>query len=96
MRTERIDLIEEYIQKRSVSLDTLCMEFSVSKNTIRRDIDTLLKRGSHFAEEKDAICKAASVFVSEHNVIYIDTGTTCLNLTNYPPEYIPITANFVH
>lgn len=46
MRTKRIDEIELYIQqKKSVSLDTLCEKFQVSKNTIRRDIDTLSKAG---------------------------------------------------
>ena len=46
MRTKRIDEIEQYIIKeKSVSLDTLCDVFQVSKNTIRRDIDTLAKAG---------------------------------------------------
>ena len=46
MRTKRIDEIEQYITKeKSVSLDTLCEVFQVSKNTIRRDIDTLAKAG---------------------------------------------------
>ena len=46
MRTKRIDEIEQYITKeKSVSLDTLCKVFQVSKNTIRRDIDTLAKAG---------------------------------------------------
>ena len=37
MRTKRIDEIELYIrEKKSVSLDTLCEVFDVSKNTIRR------------------------------------------------------------
>ena len=44
MRTKRIDEIEQYIiQEKSVSLDTLCDVFQVSKNTIRRDIDTIAK-----------------------------------------------------
>ena len=46
MRTKRIDEIEQYVTKeKSVSLDTLCEVFQVSKNTIRRDIDTLAKAG---------------------------------------------------
>lgn len=45
MRTKRIHLIEEYITKeKSASLDDLCKRFSVSKNTIRRDIDYLVKK----------------------------------------------------
>lgn len=47
MRTKRIALIENYIeQEKSVSLDTLCEKFQVSKNTIRRDIDNLSKKGT--------------------------------------------------
>ena len=41
MRTKRIDEIELYIrEKKSVSLDTLCEVFNVSKTTVRRDIAT--------------------------------------------------------
>ena len=47
MRTKRIDLIETFIeQEKSVSLDTLCEKFNVSKNTIRRDIEDLVKKGT--------------------------------------------------
>ena len=46
MRTQRIDLIEKYImQEKSVTLDALCEKFNVSKNTIRRDIDSLAEKG---------------------------------------------------
>lgn len=112
MRTERIDLVEAYILKnKTVSLDTLCEQFDVSKNTVRRDVDTLVKRGTIkkvyggvtaldpgntipklipysergilYTEEKDSICRTAALFVEEHDTIYIDTGTTCLNLIDY-------------
>lgn len=47
MRTQRIDLIEQYItEHKNVTLTTLCKEFQVSKNTIRRDINQLAERGS--------------------------------------------------
>ncbi|MCP1103151.1 DeoR family myo-inositol catabolism operon transcriptional repressor [Aequitasia blattaphilus] len=47
MRAERIDLIEDYIiNKKNVSLEELCDQFNVSLNTIRRDVNTLTKRGS--------------------------------------------------
>jgi DeoR family myo-inositol catabolism operon transcriptional repressor len=43
MRSKRINDIKNYIyQNKSVSLDQLCEEFQVSKNTIRRDIDELV------------------------------------------------------
>ncbi|GAA4296198.1 DeoR/GlpR family DNA-binding transcription regulator [Anaerocolumna aminovalerica] len=44
MRSKRIDDIKEYIyQNKTVTLDQLCEEFQVSKNTIRRDIDELVE-----------------------------------------------------
>ena len=47
MRTKRIDLIEKYItEHKTVSLDTLCEVFQVSKNTIRRDVGQLVTDGS--------------------------------------------------
>lgn len=47
MRVDRIDRLEDYILlKKSATLDSLCDEFQVSKNTLRRDIDTLIKRGN--------------------------------------------------
>jgi len=43
LRSQRLDSIKEYIyQQKTVTLDQLCDEFSVSKNTIRRDIDELV------------------------------------------------------
>ncbi len=111
MRTKRIDSIEQYIlEQKSVSLDTLCEQFAVSKNTIRRDIDTLVKKGTikkvyggvtvaeappisdvipfeerhtKYAAEKDSICKMAAGFVNDGDIIYIDTGTTCINMIDY-------------
>ena len=98
MRTKRIDSIEQYIlEQKSVSLDTLCEQFAVSKNTIRRDIDTLVKKGTikkvyggvtvaeapPYAAEKDTICKMAAGFVNDGDIIYIDTGTTCINMIDY-------------
>ena len=47
MKSQRLDMIEEYVlEHKNASLDTLCEKFNVSKNTIRRDVDILLKRGS--------------------------------------------------
>lgn len=46
MRTKRIGNIEEFIYtNKTVTLDQLCEEFKVSKNTIRRDIDELASKG---------------------------------------------------
>lgn len=43
MRSKRLDSIKEYIyQQKTVTLDQLCEDFNVSKNTIRRDIDELV------------------------------------------------------
>ena len=47
MKTNRIKEIEEYIlSNESVSLDSLCDVFKISKNTIRRDINEIEKKGS--------------------------------------------------
>lgn len=111
MRTKRIDEIEQCIMnQKSISLDTLCEQFQVSKNTIRRDIDSLVKKGSikkvyggvtvsgapamkdllpyeerhtKYSSEKDMISLKAAEFVNDGDIIYIDTGTTCLNLVDY-------------
>lgn len=103
--------MEAYIeQEKSVSLDTLCDKFGVSKNTVRRDIEELVKKGraekvyggvistadskdmrllpfeqrhTVLNEEKNAIARKAASFVQEGDVIYIDTGTTCLHMADY-------------
>lgn len=47
MRLHRIQKIEDYInQHQTVSLDELCEEFQVSKNTIRRDTNYLAEKGA--------------------------------------------------
>ena len=47
MKLQRIQQIENHIQQQgSISLDELCRVFNVSKNTIRRDINELEKRGT--------------------------------------------------
>ena len=47
MRTQRIEQINDYIlENKTVSIDTLCEVFQVSRNTIRRDLDSLVKRGT--------------------------------------------------
>ncbi|MDO4274709.1 MAG: DeoR/GlpR family DNA-binding transcription regulator [Eubacteriales bacterium] len=111
MRTKRIDLIEEFIlSEHSVSLDTLCEKFKVSKNTVRRDIDELVQKGTikkvyggvvsngpeasqgllpyeqrntSLPEEKDAISRLAASFVKDGDIIFIDTGTTCLPMVDH-------------
>ncbi|WP_460495160.1 DeoR family transcriptional regulator [Dactylosporangium cerinum] len=45
MKVQRIQAIENLIhEKGSVSLDDLCEQFNVSKNTVRRDIAKLLQK----------------------------------------------------
>jgi len=45
MKEERLAKIEQYIREhRSVSLDTLCQVFHVSKNTVRRDVAQITER----------------------------------------------------
>lgn len=45
MREDRLSRMEDYIRdNKSVSLDTLCQVFDVSKNTVRRDISEIVAR----------------------------------------------------
>lgn len=47
MRAKRIDQVETYIlENKSVSIDKLCETFDISKNTVRRDLDVLTKKGT--------------------------------------------------
>ena len=60
LRIERIDHIERYIAThKSVSIDELCSEFQVSKNTIRRDLKEILSRGE-FKKTYGSVCVARS------------------------------------
>ena len=44
MRSQRMEQMEAYIlEHKTVTLDELCEEFGVSKNTVRRDLDVLLE-----------------------------------------------------
>lgn len=46
MRSKRIEDMAAYIQRhKTVTLDQLCTEFDISKNTVRRDIMELLQTG---------------------------------------------------
>ena len=114
MRVKRIDYIKDYIKEnKSVSIDQLCEVFQVSKNTIRRDIDVLVKEGGiskvyggvvykdteetkalskllPFAQrniknnpEKNQIAQSAAQFVTDGETIFLDSGTTTLNMIPY-------------
>ncbi|AOR23305.1 DeoR/GlpR family DNA-binding transcription regulator [Clostridium taeniosporum] len=109
MRLKRLDLLEEYIYKyKTVSLDKLCEEFKMSKNTIRRDVDILVNKGVikkvyggvtvnsqsnellPFEERtiknnsaKIEIAKKAAKFIEDGDSIFIDSGTTTLNIVDY-------------
>ncbi len=44
MRSKRIDLIKKYIyENKMVTLDQICKEFGISKSTMRRDLNEILK-----------------------------------------------------
>ncbi|MEN1986525.1 DeoR/GlpR family DNA-binding transcription regulator [Paenibacillus hubeiensis] len=47
MKARRLQDIEEYVHShKSVTLDELCQKFEVSKNTIRRDINQIVRKGA--------------------------------------------------
>ncbi|RDY28073.1 DeoR/GlpR transcriptional regulator [Romboutsia weinsteinii] len=108
MRSNRILDLENYIiENKTVSLDTLCEVFEVSKNTIRRDLNELVLKGSikkvyggvsvndesslvPFDERniknmnfKIDLGRCAAEFVNDGDIIFMDSGTTTLNMIDY-------------
>ena len=112
MRTQRLEDLEQYIlESKMVTLDELCEKFEISKNTLRRDIQNLVDKGSiekvyggvvavekdsapldllpyetrhtTMAEEKDRLCARAACHIEDGDFVYIDTGTSCLNIVDY-------------
>ncbi|MFD1362439.1 DeoR/GlpR family DNA-binding transcription regulator [Lentibacillus salinarum] len=108
LKIKRLDKIKAYINEHgSASLDELVKEFGVSKNTIRRDVQTLIEGGAfkkvyggvevnkpnttvpfddrkvHNIESKQKIGKAAAEFVENGDIIFIDSGTTTVEMVDY-------------
>ncbi|MGL5434685.1 MAG: DeoR/GlpR family DNA-binding transcription regulator [Lachnospiraceae bacterium] len=112
MRVSRIDELEQYIiEHKSVSMDMLCEVFQISKNTVRRDLEVLIGRGTvakvyggvvaveqtpvipelvSFSERtyknarhKQQIAALAASYVREHDIIYIDSGTTTMYMIDH-------------
>lgn len=107
MKRSRLNEIEQHvILNGSVTIEELCDKFAVSKNTVRRDLDELAKRGKIAkiyggvtAVEKDTmpldvkVCKNATLkievaklalpFINDGDTIFIDSGTTAVNVINY-------------
>lgn len=107
MKYNRLKDIEEYIlYSDTVSLDKLCEAFSVSKNTIRRDIQKLVDKGSikkiyggvisnekkiiafeernvKYISEKILIAKLSATFIEDGDIIFIDSGTTTINIIDF-------------
>lgn len=111
MRISRIDRLEQYIlEHKSASMDTLCKVFEISKNTVRRDLEVLVNRGTvekvyggviasetsasipdlvtfherynQNSQSKQKIAALAASFVRERDIIYIDSGTTTMNIVD--------------
>lgn len=118
MKTKRISEVEEYIQENDiVSIDELTETFQVSTNTIRRDINELVKRNSvkkvyggvtstnkndqqaidyterniENYESKKFIGNIASKFIEQHDIVYIDTGTTTTHVLDNIDEKLEFT-----
>lgn len=107
LKVERLDEIKEYINKNeTVSLDELVKVFEVSKNTIRRDVNELVKSGEFskiyggvsvnratiipFKDRsiqnqpaKEQIAKQAASYVEDGDIIFIDSGTTTVEMFPY-------------
>jgi len=118
MKTRRLRDIETYIHSRkNVTLDELCLTFDVSKNTIRRDINQILQKGSiekvyggvvsaeklisfenrnvERRNEKAEIGRLAAEYVEDHDLIFIDSGTTTCTMMNFlkPDRHLTILTN---
>ncbi|MGM0126321.1 DeoR family transcriptional regulator, myo-inositol catabolism operon repressor [Enterococcus sp. AZ194] len=107
MKSKRIDEIEAYvIELGNVSFDDLSKKFKVSLNTLRRDINELIKKGNiekvyggvrsiqgrlidykvrniTNSSAKRKIGEIAATLIEEGDVIYIDSGTTTVQLLTY-------------
>lgn len=112
MRISRIDELEQYIiEHKSVSMDTLCDVFNISKNTVRRDLEVLIERGtvekvyggvvasenaavipelisfqeraSQNSKFKQKIAALAASYIHDHDIIFIDSGTTTMYIVDY-------------
>lgn len=47
MRSKRIEEIREYIlENKTLTLDQICKEFDISKSTLRRDLNDIMKAGN--------------------------------------------------
>lgn len=116
MKISRLNAIEEYVlSKKTVSIDELCEVFSVSKNTIRRDLNELETRG-HIVKvyggvtavlpedvmplpvrsglnpsAKDHIGRLAAREIREGDTVFIDSGSTAVNVLRHLPPRIKIT-----
>lgn len=112
MKVRRLQELEEFIHSEGhVSIDELCSQFQVSKNTIRRDLNKLeedglvakvyggvsslnqsatsfKKRVVEHEVEKKRIAQKAAETIEDHDMIYIDSGTTTQHLVNFiDPDY---------
>lgn len=116
MRLDRLNSMEQYIlEKGTASLEDLAGHFSVSLNTVRRDISELLERGQikkvyggvaalnvktllplpvraeRQHQEKQAIGRFAASLVKDHSTIFLDSGSTTVNILPYLAEKSGIT-----
>ncbi len=106
MKEKRLDLLREYIKNNnSVSLEELKEKFEISMNTVRRDIELLVKEGiikkvyggvvltetvkplrayekrkKFNIKIKELIGKRASEYIEDNDTIFIDSGTTTLQI----------------
>ncbi len=120
MRISRIDQLEQYIlEHKTASIDALCEEFEISKNTLRRDLEILVARGSvekvyggviacenassvpnlvafheragRNAQSKQRIAALAASYVRERDIIFIDSGTTTMNIVDHLTHLATVT-----
>lgn len=118
MRTNRLREIENYlIEHNTATIQELCDQFSVSVNTIRRDIGQLVQSGKLqkvyggvvlntndptvpfndrspvATREKQFIGRLAARLVSPGDTIYIDSGTTAVEIVPHLKANVTVVSN---
>ena len=73
-------LVEKGIIKKVYGGVTICEPQKLKYKNILLPFD---ERNSINQNEKDIICRIASNYINENDTIYIDTGTTCINMIKY-------------
>ncbi|RLK62915.1 DeoR/GlpR transcriptional regulator [Atopobacter sp. AH10] len=99
--------VQELVDRLRVSESTIRRDLSIleSKGQLIRvhggakrlfgltDEPTMGEKASHYRQEKQRIAQAAAQLVQDNDVIYLDAGTTTLEMIPYLPENLKVVTN---